>query len=142
MPRKLVAAIKELALPFNEHNLNKIVESIGNAQIVMIGEASHGTSEFYTVRAELTKLLINQKGFNIIAVEGDWPSAQTVNRYVKGYEDDNATATTILKESFNRWPQWMWANEEVKEFVEWLKDKMIHRVIKSGFMVLIYTVSL
>lgn len=73
MPRKLVAAIKEHSLPFNDHSLNKIVESIGNAKIVMIGEASHGTSEFYTIRAELSKLLINQKGFNIIAVEGDWP---------------------------------------------------------------------
>lgn len=60
MPRKLIAAIKEHALPFNEQSLNKIVEAIGNAKIVMIGEASHGTSEFYTVRAELTKMLINQ----------------------------------------------------------------------------------
>lgn len=95
MPRKLVAAIKEHAIPFNEQSLNKIVQSIGNAKIVMIGEASHGTSEFYTVRAEITKLLINQKGFNIVAVEGDWPSAQAVNRYVKGYEEDNANAAAF-----------------------------------------------
>lgn len=133
MPRKLVAAIKEHAIPFNEQSLNKIVESIGNAKIVMIGEASHGTSEFYTVRAEITKLLINQKGFNIVAVEGDWPSAQAVNRYVKGYEEDNANAAAILKESFNRWPQWMWANEEVEQFVEWLKDKNNALSTKVGF---------
>ena len=68
-------AISEHSLPLNDESLNKMVEAIGDAQIVMIGEASHGTSEFYTVRAEISKKLIEQKGFQLIAVEGDWPSA-------------------------------------------------------------------
>lgn len=115
---KLIHAIKEQSLPLNEQSLNKIIEAIGNARIVMIGEASHGTSEFYTTRAELSKMLINQKGFNVIAVEGDWPSAQAVNRYVKGYGEESQSARDILIKSFNRWPTWMWANEEVEEFTE------------------------
>ena len=73
----------------------KIVEAIGDAKIVMIGEASHGTSEFYTIRAELSKKLIEQKGFQLIAVEGDWPSTQAVNQYVKGYIAEGETAKAI-----------------------------------------------
>lgn len=80
MTKKLIQAISEHSLPLNDASLNKIVEAIGNAKIVMLGEASHGTSEFYKIRAELSKKLIEQKGFQLIAVEGDWPSAQAVNR--------------------------------------------------------------
>ena len=123
MPRKLINAIKEQSLPLNDQSLDNIIETIGNARIVMIGEASHGTSEFYTIRAELSKKLIEQKGFHVIAVEGDWPSVQTVNQYVKGFGDEGASAKEVLIKSFNRWPTWMWANEEVEEFTEWLKEK-------------------
>ncbi|HWL26013.1 MAG TPA: erythromycin esterase family protein [Ureibacillus sp.] len=133
MPRKLINAIKEHSLPLNDQSLNKIVEAIGDARIVMIGEASHGTSEFYTIRAELSKRLINEKGFNIIAVEGDWPSVQAVNRYVKGYEETQESAKDVLTNSFNRWPTWMWANEEVEQFTEWLKDKNKALDNKVGF---------
>jgi len=100
---------------------------------VMIGEASHGTSEFYTIRAELSKRLIEQKGFTIIAVEGDWPSVQAINQYVKGYSDGGQTAKEILVKSFNRWPTWMWANEEVLAFTEWLKEKNTTMDKKVGF---------
>lgn len=104
MPRKLISAIKEHSLPLNKQSLNSLLEAIGDARIVMIGEASHGTSEFYTFRAELSKMLIEEKGFTIIAVEGDWPSAQAVNRYVKGYGQEGRSAKEILMESFQRWP--------------------------------------
>lgn len=121
MTRKLIAAIKEESFPLQDGGLDKLIEAIGEAEVVMIGEASHGTSEFYTIRTELSKRLITEKGFNVIAVEGDWPSAQSVNRYVKGYGEEKASARTVLLNSFNRWPTWMWANEEVEDFVEWLK---------------------
>ncbi|PYF08412.1 erythromycin esterase family protein [Ureibacillus chungkukjangi] len=133
MPRKLINAIKEQSLPLNDQSLDNIIETIGNARIVMIGEASHGTSEFYTTRAELSKKLIEQKGFHVIAVEGDWPSVQTVNQYVKGFGDEGASAKEVLIKSFNRWPTWMWANEEVEEFTEWLKEKNKALENKVGF---------
>ena len=133
MSRKLINAIKEHSLPLNDESLNKIVEAIGNSRIVMIGEASHGTSEFYTIRAELSKKLINEKGFNIIAVEGDWPSVQAINRYVKGYGPEGKSTREVLVESFNRWPTWMWANEEVEQFVDWLKEANTSLDNKVGF---------
>lgn len=133
MTKKLIQAISQNALPLNDGSLNKIVEAIGNAQIVMIGEASHGTSEFYTIRAELSKKLIEQKGFQLIAVEGDWPSAQAVNRYVKGYSAEGETTKNVLTTAFHRWPTWMWANEEVATFTEWLKETNRHREEKIGF---------
>lgn len=133
MPRKLIDAIKEQSLPLNDQSLDKIMAAIGNARIVMIGEASHGTSEFYTIRAELSKRLINQKGFNVIAVEGDWPSTHAVNQYVKGYGEEAESAREVLMKSFNRWPTWMWANEEVEDFAEWLKKKNTSLDKKVGF---------
>lgn len=133
MSKNLITAIEEHSLPLNDHSLAKIIEAIGDARIVMIGEASHGTSDFYSIRAELSKLLIHQKGFNIIAVEGDWPSAQAVNRYVKGYGEERATAREILMKSFNRWPTWMWANEEIEIFTEWLKKQNASLNKKVGF---------
>lgn len=133
MPRKLISAIKEHSLPLNEQSLDRLVEAIGDARIVMIGEASHGTSDFYTLRAELSKKLIEEKGFTVIAVEGDWPSAQAVNRYVKGYGEEERSAKEVLSESFHRWPTWMWANEEIEQFTEWLKKKNTSLNNKVGF---------
>src|ERR1700738_4479186 len=88
-----------------------IVERIGDAQVVMIGEASHGTHEFYRERAEITERLIEQKGFSAVAVEGDWPDALRVNRYVTGSGDD-ADAVDALA-GFRRFPTWMWRNADV-----------------------------
>ncbi|WP_274307944.1 erythromycin esterase family protein [Solibacillus daqui] len=133
MTKKLIQAISEHSLPLSDASLNKIVEAIGDAKIVMIGEASHGTSEFYKIRAELSKKLIEQKGFQLIAVEGDWPSAQTVNRYVKGYSVEGETIKDVLMKAFHRWPTWMWANEEVATFTEWLKEINRNREQKVGF---------
>jgi len=133
MTKKLIQAISQHSLPLNDATLNKIVETIGDAKIVMIGEASHGTSEFYTIRAELSKKLIEQQGFQLIAVEGDWPSTQAVNRYVKGYSVEGATSKDVLMKAFHRWPTWMWSNEEVATFTEWLKEFNINREEKIGF---------
>ena len=121
MKDTLEDAIQRYALPFeSDADLTPLLEAIGDAKIVMLGEASHGTSEFYSVRAKLSKLLIEQKGFSSIAVEGDWPAAQHVNRYVKGYTTEQQEAREVLQ-AFGRWPTWMWANEEIAEFIDWLK---------------------
>lgn len=121
MTHTLTEAIKNHSIPFKTaEDLTPLIDSIGDAKLVLLGEASHGTSEFYSVRAEITKRLINEKGFTIIAVEGDWPSSRHVNRFIKGQEDVNMTARQVLK-SFNRWPTWMWANEEIVDLVDWLQ---------------------
>ena len=133
MTKKLIQAISEHSLLLNDASLNKIVEAIVDAKIVMIGEASHGTSEFYMIRAELSKKLIEQKGFQLIAVEGDWPSAQAVNRYVKDYNVEDGNIKDVLMKAFHRWPTWMWANEEVATFTEWLKEINKNREQKVGF---------
>ncbi len=118
--QSMFQTIKEEAIRFDSYDdLDAIVEAIVEAKYVLLGEASHGTSEFYTVRAELSKKLMKEKGFSFIAVEGDWPSCFSVNRYVKGY--DKKSARDALKD-FNRWPTWMWANEEVLSFIQWIKD--------------------
>lgn len=121
MSDTLEEAVKKYALPFeSDADLLPLLEAIGDAKIVLLGESSHGTSEFYTVRAKLSKMLIEQKGFSAIAVEGDWPSAQYVNRYIKGVDAVQKTTPEVLK-VFSRWPTWMWANEEIAELIDWLK---------------------
>lgn len=95
-------------------------ELIGDARVVLIGESSHGTQEFYRARAEITKWLIEEKGFCAVAAEADWPDAYRVNRYVRGGTDDN-TAEQALR-GFERFPAWMWRNVVVRDFVEWLRE--------------------
>jgi erythromycin esterase-like protein len=89
---------------------------------VLLGEASHGTSEFYEWRFTLSRRLIEEKGFDFIAVEGDWPDCYRVNRYVKGYPGSGESAYAVLH-GFERWPTWMWANREVEALVEWMHDR-------------------
>ncbi|MDI2589411.1 erythromycin esterase family protein [Psychrobacillus sp. NEAU-3TGS] len=126
-------AIKKYALPYeNTDDLTPILEAIGEAKIVLLGEASHGTSEFYTARAELSKRLIEEKGFTLIAVEGDWPSTQHINRYIKGYKEGPENVRQAFK-AFERFPTWMWANEEIAEFVTWLKEYNAQKEEKVGF---------
>lgn len=93
-----------------------------NIRYVLLGEASHGTSEFYKWRAEITKHLISEKGFSFIAVEGDWPDCYRVNRYVKGMSTTSDKNAYDILYSFNRWPTWMWANREILELIEWLRE--------------------
>lgn len=109
----VIDAIRQNAIPLKSTlDLQAIVDAAGDAKIVLLGEASHGTSEFYTLRTELTKLLIAQKGFSFMAVEGDWPSCYKVNSYIKQSLSTIRTASEVLG-AFNRWPASMWANQEV-----------------------------
>lgn len=118
----------------NTDKIDIILDRIGEANCVLLGEASHGTSEFYLWRAEISKRLISEKGFSFIAVEGDWPDCYKVNQYIKDNPESYSTASQVLF-SFNRWPTWMWANKEMIELVEWLKDynKLLTDGTKVGF---------
>ena len=102
-------------------DLDRLLNDIGDRSIVMLGEASHGTHEFYTWRTAISKRLIEEKDFNFIAVEGDWPDCYKINRYVKGYKDAGINIKDVLM-NFDRWPTWMWANWEVAALAEWLHD--------------------
>lgn len=97
-----------------------LVERARDARIVLIGEASHGTREFYQERARITRRLIEEVGFDAVAVEADWPDAYRVNRFVRG-ESSDADAERALGE-FHRFPRWMWRNDVVRDFVSWLRD--------------------
>lgn len=105
----------------NAHDLDVLMQRIGNARIVMLGEASHGTHEYYTWRALITQRLIKEKGFQFIAVEGDWPDCYQLNRFVKHYKDAGDSARAVVSR-FNRWPTWMWANWEIVAFIDWLRQ--------------------
>jgi erythromycin esterase-like protein len=118
----MINAINKYAKSFDTvEDLDPLIEAIGDAKYVLLGESSHGTSEFYSLRAELSKRLIKEKGFSFIAVEGDWPSCQSINQYIKGFNQTTKEVRKVL-ESFNRWPTWMWANYEIIHLIEWLKD--------------------
>ncbi|MGD0452285.1 MAG: erythromycin esterase family protein, partial [Solirubrobacteraceae bacterium] len=96
-----------------------LLELVGDARLVLLGEASHGTHEFYRERARITRRLIEERGFTAVAVEGDWPDADRVSRYLQGFGDD-ADAEEALR-GFQRFPTWMWRNAEVLDFVGWLR---------------------
>jgi erythromycin esterase-like protein len=98
-----------------------LLELIGDARFVLLGEASHGTHEFYHERAKITQRLIEDKGFHAVAIEGDWPDAYRVNRYVRNATGD-AFAVEALSD-FRRFPSWMWRNTDVADFVEWLRER-------------------
>jgi erythromycin esterase-like protein len=104
----------------DSHDFDGLMALIGDSRFVLIGEASHGTHEFYRARAEITKRLIREKGFSAIAVEADWPDSYRVNRYVQGRDGDNSTSQAL--EGFKRFPQWMWRNADVVDFVGWLRE--------------------
>lgn len=102
-------------------DLAPLLAAVGDRPLVLLGEASHGTSEFYTWRAKISRLLIEQKDFRFLAVEGDWAACYRLDRYVKGHQPEGVTARDILR-GFDRWPTWMWGNEEVADLIEWLRD--------------------
>lgn len=101
------------------HELEPLMERIGDARIVMLGEASHGTHEYYTWRSHITKRLIREKQFDFIAVEGDWPDCYKLNRFIKNYPEAGKSVVEVLH-AFNRWPTWMWANWEIAALSDWL----------------------
>lgn len=133
---KLSQAVRESAHPLtgNAQDYNPLMEQIGDARFVLIGEASHGTHDFYQQRAEITKRLIQEKGFTAVAVEADWPDAYRVNRYVRGMSDDPTPAEALG--GFQRFPSWMWRNTDVLDFVNWLReynDALPQDATKVGF---------
>ena len=111
-----------------------LLNQIGEAHFVLIGEASHGTHEFYRERAEITKRLIEEKGFTAVAVEADWPDAYRVNRYVRGTTSDAEAIDSLA--GFKRFPTWMWRNADVLDFIGWLRahnDALPNGNSKVGF---------
>ena len=115
-------------------DLDPLLDRIGNSKYVLLGEASHGTYEYYIWRAKISKRLIKEKGFSFIAVEGDWPDCYKLNRWLKGHENSRKSIIEVLKE-FKRWPTWMWANWEISAFSEWLKahNSNLQKNKKIGF---------
>jgi erythromycin esterase-like protein len=106
-------------LPGGSNDYDSLLEVFGDARFVLLGEATHGTHEFYRERAQITKRLILEKGFTAVAVEADWPDAYRVNGYVRGLGTD-ADANTALA-GFKRFPTWMWRNADVLDFISWLR---------------------
>ena len=132
----LTDAVRQAAHPLTGagEDYDPLMELIGDARFVLIGEASHGTHEFYQQRAEITKRLIQEKGFTAVAIEADWPDAYRVNRYVRGIDDD-ATSSDALS-GLRGFPAWMWRNTVVLNFVNWLRqynDALPQTATKVGF---------
>ena len=100
-------------------DLDTLLTAIGDARVVLLGEASHGTHEYYTWRTALSKRLIEEKEFRFIAVEGDWPDCFEVNAAIKQEQVTYGSAAQLLQ-TFNRWPTWMWGNWEIAALVDWL----------------------
>lgn len=113
-------------------DLDPLLERIGDARVVLLGEASHGTAEYYLWRAALSRRLIAERGFSFVAVEGDWPDCFRANRWVKGRADRDLTAVDVLSR-VQRWPRWMWANDEVAAFLGWLRDHNERSAARVGF---------
>ncbi|HET6404680.1 MAG TPA: erythromycin esterase family protein [Candidatus Thermoplasmatota archaeon] len=103
-------------------DLDALIERASGARYVLLGEASHGTSEYYTWRSRITKRLIEEHGFSFVAVEGDWPDCAAIDRWVRSPPDDERTAAEALR-VFERWPTWMWANHEVAELITWMRER-------------------
>jgi len=116
----LAAEIAQLGEAFDDvdtADLGPLIDRIGDARVVLLGEATHGTSEFYRMRERISRELILRKGFRFIAIEGDWPDAARIDHYVRHFEFEPSEWT-----AFARFPTWMWRNEEVRAFVDWLRD--------------------
>ena len=105
----------------SEQDYRALFELVGDRRFVLIGEASHGTHDFYAERARITRHLIEECGFNAVAVEADWPDAYRVNRYVMGQSKD--PDADVALSDFRRFPAWMWRNHDVLTFVEWLRAR-------------------
>jgi erythromycin esterase-like protein len=118
----IAGVMREAARPLagTGRDYDPLLKLIGTARFCLLGEATHGTHEFYRERAEITKRLITEKGFTAVAVEADWPDAFRVNRYVRGLSDDKDANEALG--GFRRFPTWMWRNTVVLDFVEWLRE--------------------
>src|SRR4028118_2425099 len=133
---KLTDAVRECAHPLtgSAQDYEPLMDLIGDARFVLIGEASHGTHEFYQQRAEITKRLIQEKGFTAVAVEADWPDGYRVNPCGRVVRDDASSADALA--GFYSFPAWMWRNTEVVSFIDWLRkynDALPEKATKAGF---------
>ncbi|TMH64362.1 MAG: protein-L-isoaspartate(D-aspartate) O-methyltransferase [Betaproteobacteria bacterium] len=111
-----IARVAERFETLEKADLAPLLERVGDARVVLLGEATHGTSEFYRMRARISQALIERKGFNLVAAEADWPDAARIDHYVR-----HRDVPPQEWRAFSRFPEWMWRNEEVHEFVEWLR---------------------
>jgi erythromycin esterase-like protein len=132
----LAQAIAEQATPLvGAHtDFDLLLDRIGDARFVLLGEATHGTHDFYRIRAELTKRLIREKGFAAIAAEADWPDAYRINRHIRGTGRDPEASDALA--DFRRFPQWMWRNADVLDLVGWLRahnDSITEPAQRDGF---------
>ena len=134
---EIVALLNKTASTLeNTEDLNPLVDYIGDAKYVLLGEASHGTHEYYTWRAKITQRLIQEKRFSFVGVEGEWPDYYRLNRYAKGYLDSGKDIFSVMNE-FNRWPTWMWANWmwtnwEIAALIGWRFTTKISLKIKES----------
>jgi erythromycin esterase-like protein len=116
----LLRTLRETVHPLADPDpYDPLMEAIGDARLVLLGEASHGTHDFYQERARITQRLVSEKGFHAVAVEADWPDAYRVNRYVRNKSDDRDADTALS--GFKRFPTWMWRNTDVLDFIRWLR---------------------
>ena len=133
--RRVADAIRRHATPLRElaPDFSDVTDSLSHARFVLLGEASHGTHEFYEARARITERLITKHGFSAVAVEADWPDAYRANRYVRGEGNDHDAEEALG--SFKRFPTWMWRNSVVLDFIGWLRDHNATQpaVDKAGF---------
>ena len=120
MEKRLSDGIASACQPFDDietADLSNLLQRIGDARVVLLGEATHGTSEFYRMRERISRELITKKGFSFVAIEGDWPDAARIDHYVRHFEYPASEWT-----AFARFPTWMWRNTEVRQFVDWLRS--------------------
>ncbi|MGB3391559.1 MAG: protein-L-isoaspartate(D-aspartate) O-methyltransferase [Pseudaminobacter sp.] len=130
VPELIAEAAEELPL-IDGPAFGEMFDRFGDRRVVLLGEASHGTSEFYRARAAITKRLIEKHGFTVVAVEADWPDAAYLNRYIRGQPQPPGTSPP-----FQRFPTWMWRNTDVAAFIEWLRqhnDAVADPARKAGF---------
>lgn len=121
-PKEVTEMIAEAAEQFSDvdtADLSGLIDRVSDCSLVLIGEATHGTSEFYRMRARITRELIEHRGFNFVAIEADWPDAARINRYVRSESESQATKPW---QAFARFPTWMWRNQETLEFIDWLRQ--------------------
>lgn len=135
--QQLFTASARLLPEIKDPSFGSYFDSFGDYKVVLLGDGSHGTSEFYSARAEITKRLISQHGYTMVAVEADWPDAEAVDRYVRQRPGEKAGVGGHTKtfEPFSRFPTWMWRNREMQDLVEWMRNRnaKLPDAQKAGF---------
>lgn len=118
--KQIIEDVEHFLQPLTEDGIDALAKSVADARVVMLGEATHGTEEFYKFRRLISERLMRDHGFKFIAVEGDWPDCYNLNRYI---QTGNGEKARLIMSQFNRWPTWMWANVQTQEMIEWMRGK-------------------